>query len=108
LWRFPDFQRSFRALTGSAAEWLVERGLKLIGMDYLSVDPYDAQPKLAHLALLGAGVVVLEGLDLRGVPVGNYELTCLPIRLVGADAAPARVVLSGPMPAPVAVRGGAS
>ena len=65
----------------------------LVGIDYLSIDPYDAEPAAAHLTLLGAGVVVLEGLDLRRVPAGEYDLAALPLKLDGADGAPARVVL---------------
>ena len=96
LWAAPGFRRDFLALDRSAADWLVARGVRLVGIDYLSVDPYDAEPQAAHLALLRAGVVVVEGLDLRGVPPGPYTLACLPLRLVGADGAPARVVLSTP------------
>jgi arylformamidase len=70
--------------------------VRLVGIDYLSVDPYGAEPQAAHLSLQRAGVVIVEGLDLRGVPPGPYTLACLPLRLVGADGAPARVVLSMP------------
>jgi arylformamidase len=96
LWADPAFRPDFLGLERSAADWLVARGVRLVGIDYLSVDPYDAQPQAAHLALLRAGVVIVEGLDLRGVPPGPYTLACLPLRLVGADGAPARVVLSPP------------
>jgi arylformamidase len=71
----------------------VAQGVRLVGIDYLSVDPYDAEPAGAHLTLLGAGVVVLEGLDLRAVPPGSYDLAALPLKLDGADGAPARVIL---------------
>jgi arylformamidase len=96
LWADPDFRCDFLALERSAADWLVGRGVLLVGIDYLSVDPYGAEPQAAHLLLLRAGVVIVEGLDLRGVPPGPYTLACLPLRLVGADGAPARVVLSTP------------
>jgi arylformamidase len=93
LWSEPGFQREFVALSPDAATWLVAQGVLLVGIDYLSIDPYDAEPAAAHLTLLGAGVVVLEGLDLRSVPAGEYDLAALPLKLAGADGAPARVVL---------------
>ncbi len=93
FWDEPTFRRDFVALAPAAAEWLVARDVLLVGIDYLSVDPYDAEPAAAHLILLGAGVVILEGLDLRRVPAGAYDLAALPLKLTGADGAPARVVL---------------
>jgi arylformamidase len=93
LWDDPTFRHDFVALAPAAAEWLVAQGVRLVGIDYLSVDPYDAEPAAVHLILLGAGVVVLEGLDLRAVPPGAYDLAALPLKLDGADGAPARVVL---------------
>lgn len=93
FWADPAFRRDFVSLSGEAAAWLVRQGARLVGIDYLSVDPYDADPCIAHLTLLGAGVVVLEGLDLRAVPPGGYDLFALPLRLTDADGAPARVVL---------------
>ena len=91
FWDHPDFRRDFVALSPTAAAWLAARGILLLGIDYLSIDPYDADA--AHRILLGAGVVVLEGLDLRAVPPGEYDLAALPIKVDGADGAPARVVL---------------
>jgi arylformamidase len=88
LWAQHTFPKSFERLDGAAAKALVERGVRLVGVDYLSVGNEDA-----HHALLGAGVVPLEGLDLRGVEPGSYELHCLPLRLVGSDGAPARAIL---------------
>jgi len=96
LWDDPHFRHDFVALSPTAARWLVRQGIRLVGIEYLSIDPYDAEPAEAHLALLRAGVVVLEGLDLRGVPAGEYDLAALPLKLVGADGAPARVVLRTP------------
>lgn len=101
LWSGPkagEFQPDFVAFTPEAARWLVERGVRLVGVDYLSVDPYEAQgaePYPAHRILLSAGVVIVEGLNLAEVPPGPYELMCLPLKLVGADGAPARVILRG-------------
>jgi arylformamidase len=93
LWSDPDFRHDFVALSPASAAWLVAHGVRLVGIDYLSIDPYDADPAAAHLTLLGAGVVVLEGLDLREVPPDEYDLAALPLKLAGADGAPARVVL---------------
>jgi len=78
-------------LTEDGAQWLVERGVRLVGIDSLSVDlPGEAA---AHEMLLGAGVAILETIDLTQVEAGEYELICLPLRIVGADGAPARAVL---------------
>jgi arylformamidase len=88
LWVQDTFPERFEQLDGAAARALVERGVRLVGVDYLSVGDEDA-----HRVLLGAGVVPVEGLDLRGVEPGSYELYCLPLRLVGSDGAPARAIL---------------
>jgi len=80
------------ALSEDAATYLVQAGIKLVGFDDLSIDPRGTDPK-AHQVLLGAGVIVVEGLDLAQVEPGDYDMTCLPLRLVAADGAPARVVL---------------
>jgi arylformamidase len=86
------FREDFAALTLDAAEWAVERRFQLVGIDYLSIqrygDPYDT-----HRVLLGAGVCILEGLDLRAAAEGAYMLVCLPLRLTEAEAAPARAIL---------------
>jgi arylformamidase len=95
LWSSPAFVGDFVGVTADAAASLVERGLRLVGIDYLSIAPPD-DPTPTHVTLLRAGIVILEGLDLRPVPPGWYELLCLPIRLVGADGAPARVLLRRP------------
>jgi arylformamidase len=88
LWAQDTFPEAFERLDGAAARALVERGVRLVGVDYLSVGDEDV-----HRVLLGAGVVPVEGLDLRGVEPGSYELHCLPLRLVGSDGAPARAIL---------------
>ena len=92
LWGRPGFQRGFVGLDATAATALVRRGAVLVGIDYLSIAPF-GDPTPTHRALLGAGVVVLEGLDLRAVEPGPYELVCLPLRIVGSDGAPARALL---------------
>ena len=87
-----EFRSDFVALTADAARWLVDRGIVLIGIDYLSVQRF-GDPPLTHEILLRSGMVVLEGLNLAGAVPGRYELICLPLRLVGSDGAPARAVL---------------
>lgn len=87
-----EFRTDYVALTADAARWVVDQSIYLIGVDYLSVQRYEDDP-LTHQILLEAGVIILEGLNLAGVRPGVYELICLPIHLVGADGAPARVVL---------------
>jgi arylformamidase len=76
------------AFDGAAARELVDRGVRLVGVDRMSVGDEDA-----HRVLLSAGVVIVEGLDLSGVEPGSYELWCLPLKLVGSDGAPARAIL---------------
>jgi arylformamidase len=91
----PVFHTDFTYLDLNAAQRLVEQGIKLVGIDYLSIEKYDSPNHETHLALLSYGVVILEGLNLADVPGGNYELICLPLRLRTSkgDGAPARVVL---------------
>jgi len=95
LWarREKEFSADFVAVTADGAEWLVQRGVELVGVDYLSVAPFE-QSAPTHQILLRAGVVVVEGLDLSGVPPGEYALYCLPLKLLGSDGAPARAILS--------------
>jgi arylformamidase len=93
LWEHPKFTQDFVALAPDGADELVRRGIRLVGIDYLSIAPYD-DPGPTHEALLRAGVTILETLDLRHVDPGWWTLTCLPLLLVGADGAPARAVLS--------------
>ena len=92
LWANPEFSRDFAGLTRDAAAVLVARGVRLVGIDYLSIAP-PADPAPTHVELLRAGVVIIEGLDLREVAPGAYRLVCLPLRVAGADGAPARAVL---------------
>jgi arylformamidase len=89
------FQTDFVAITEDGAEWLVGRGIQLVGVDYLSVAPYgDSEP--THKVLLGGGVIVVEGLNLAHVMRGFYDLYCLPLKIVGCDGAPARAILVQP------------
>jgi arylformamidase len=87
-----EFAEDFVAITEGGARWLVERGVRLVGIDYLSVGPFNA-PAPTHRILLRAGVILLEGLNLSGVAAGVYQLVCLPLRIVGVDGAPARAIL---------------
>jgi arylformamidase len=93
FWNDPSFRSDFTYLDEDAARWLVDRGVRLVGIDYLSVDAFCSETHPAHMCLLQAGVVVAEGLDLRGVGVGTYNLVCLPLRIEGGDGGPARAIL---------------
>lgn len=88
LWDLPEFTHDFIRLTGPGARFVIDQGVRLIGIDYLSIGDVEA-----HQELLRAGIVALEGLDLRAVEPGVYELICLPIRLEGSDGAPCRAIL---------------
>jgi arylformamidase len=88
-----EFREDFTWLSGEGADYLLRAGVKLVGIDYLSIEEFGADEPVAHRKLLERDVVILEGVDLRGVPAGRYELICLPLRLAGLDGAPARVVL---------------
>jgi len=96
LWQKTGFQTNYVALTESAACLLVEMGVQLVGIDYLSVDAFERQDFPVHRILLGAGVLVLEGLDLRAVPPGDYELLALPLLLQHGDGAPVRAIIRQP------------
>jgi arylformamidase len=86
------FKKDFAALTYDAAQWIVDRGIRLIGVDYLSVQRYRDDAR-THQILLGADTIALEGLNLSNVESGFYELICLPLMLVGAEASPVRAIL---------------
>jgi len=89
-----QFQTNFVAITADGAQYLVDRGFKLVGVDYLSVAPF-GDSQLTHQILLKGGVVVLEGLNLAHVSQGRYTLYCLPLKLANCDGAPARAILVG-------------
>lgn len=91
----PQFHTDFTYLDLNAATRLVQQGIRLVGIDYLSIEKYHQANHETHLALLSRGVVILEGLNLSDVPAGRYELICLPLRLRSdlGDGGPARVVL---------------
>lgn len=87
------FDLDYAFVSADAARYLVDTGIKLVGVDYLSIEEYQKEGRPTHHILLEAGLVVVEGLDLTGVPAGDYELLCLPLKLKDADGAPARVFL---------------
>ncbi len=91
-WSRGRFDENYSALREDTADWLLARQVCLVGIDALSIQRF-SDPPTVHRKLLGAGVVLLEGLDLSSASAGRYELLCLPIKLVGADGAPARAVL---------------
>jgi arylformamidase len=86
------FQTDYVAITEDGAEWLVDHGVQLVGVDYLSVAPYD-DSGLTHTILLKAGVIIVEGLNLSKIMRGFYDLYCLPLKIAGSDGAPARAIL---------------
>lgn len=93
LWEKTDFHENFVYLDTDAASWLVERGIRLVGVDYLSVDRFRSATHPTHLRLLGSGVIAVEGLDLRKISPGEFFLVCLPLKVKGLDGAPARAIL---------------
>ena len=87
------FTEDYTAISREAAEYLVEIGVETVGVDYLSVEPFEDKEFNTHHTLLGADVVILEGLVLAGVEPGEYLLACLPLKLVGSDGSPTRAIL---------------
>ena len=97
LWtRLPaDFPEDYVAVSEDGAQWLVDRGVRLIGVDFLSVERPAGGDHPVHRMLLGAGTVIVEGLDLSRVEPGSYTLVCFPLRITDGDGSPARAVLIG-------------
>jgi arylformamidase len=97
FWDEPEkgFRTDFTYITPEAARVLARGGIKLVGIDYLSVEKFGSTDFVTHVTLLEKEIVILEGLDLRAVPAGEYELICLPLKFVGGtgDGAPARTIL---------------
>ena len=92
-WQDGTFYEDFVYLEPDGAEFLVGRGVRLVGIDYLSIDKYKSQSHATHLVLLTKNVVIIEGLDLSRVPPGEYNMVALPLHLKDADGAPTRVIL---------------
>jgi arylformamidase len=86
------FDPAYTAITADAAQWIVDHAIRSVGIDYLSIQCYDDPPD-THRILLRAGIAIIEGLCLQAVAPGPYYLVCLPIYLVGIEAAPARAIL---------------
>lgn len=88
-----EFVRDYTYLAPDGAEYLVEKGVEVVGIDYLSIEQFHSGHHRTHRTLLAESVVILEGLDLSAPPAGEYQLICLPLRIEGCDGAPARAVL---------------
>jgi arylformamidase len=97
FWNEPEkgFREDFTYIEPEAAKALVGLGVKLVGIDYLSVEKFGAGSYETHIELLANEVVIIEGVDLREVPAGDYEIYCLPLKIIGGagDGSPARTVL---------------
>lgn len=93
--REREFKRDYTYLAPDGARYLASLGVKLVGVDYFSVEQFHSGRHATHLTLLERGIVIVEGLDLSVPPMGPYDLRVLPIRLAGLDGAPARAVLVG-------------
>ena len=93
--REREFHKDYTYLAPDGAAYLAKLGVKLVGVDYLSVEQFHSGHHKTHRTLLEQGIVIVEGLDLSGPPMGPYELRVLPLRLAGLDGAPARAVLVG-------------
>jgi len=94
LWNESGFRSDFAALSVEAAGYLVELGVRLVGIDYLSIESVEGDGEV-HRTLLDNGVLILEGLNLAEVEPGEYELICLPLKVKGGDGAPVRALLRG-------------
>jgi arylformamidase len=92
-WDTDRFVEDFVYLSATAAQYLAERSVRLVGIDYLSVGGFRADGVETHQSLLKAGIWIIEGLDLSGVQPGRVQLVCLPLRIAGADGAPCRAIV---------------
>ena len=88
-----EFAKDYTFLAPDGAQYLVQNGVELVGIDYLSIEQFHSGHHRTHRTLLERSVVIVEGLDLSAPPPGEYELVCLPLRLEGCDGAPARAIL---------------
>ncbi len=93
LWNSDVFHEDYAHLTEGGARYLVEQGVKVVGIDYLSIEQFNKPGAPAHRALLANDVIIIEGLNLADAEPGMYEMYCLPLLVTGGDGAPARVVL---------------
>jgi arylformamidase len=93
LWNSDTFHEDYVYIADSGARYLVEQGVKVVGVDYLSVEQFKKEGAPAHRTLLSNGVIIIEGLNLAEAEPGMYEMYCLPLPVTGGDGAPARVIL---------------
>lgn len=92
-WKLSEFKKDFVYITKDAAQHLVDSGVKVVGIDYLSIEKFGNKPADTHHIFLRNGVVLIEGLDLSNVEAGDYELIALPLKIKDCDGSPARVIL---------------
>lgn len=92
-WKSDSFHEKYVHIPQDTARYLAECGVQTVGVDYLSVGGFETDSAETHRALLAAGIWIIEGLNLEHVEPGDYELVCLPLKMVGSDGAPARAVL---------------
>ena len=92
-WKTPEFKKEFVHIPPETARYLANAGVRTVGVDYLSVGHAETGGDETHRILLGAGIWIIEGLNLEQVVPGDYELICLPLKIAGGDGAPARAVL---------------
>lgn len=92
-WKTDHFQKKYVSIAPETAHYLAARGIQTVGVDYLSVGGFESGGPETHRILLQAGIWIIEGLNLEHVEPGEYELFCLPLRIIGSDGAPARAVL---------------
>ena len=93
IWQKDEFVEDFVFIADAAADFLVDRGVQLVGVDYLSVGSFKRGGSYIHKKLLIGGIWIIEGLNLSNVTPGKYDLICLPLRIVGGDGAPARAII---------------
>ncbi len=93
FWDDDAFHSDFIGLAGDAGDWLAARGYLMVGIDYMSIEQFRSPTHEVHRTLLEKSIVIVEGVDLRGVEPGDYFIVCAPLKVVGAEGAPARVFL---------------
>ncbi|GAN32378.1 MAG: cyclase family protein [Candidatus Brocadia sp. AMX2] len=92
-WKFSEFKKDFVYITKEAAQYLADNDVKLVGIDYLSVEKFQNKHADTHHVFLKKGIIIIEGLDLSNVKAGDYELIALPLKIKDGDGSPARVIL---------------
>jgi arylformamidase len=92
-WKKRGFDKNFVYLSSEGAEYLAGRGVRTVGIDYLSIGAYQGESQKTHQILLGAGIWIIEGLNLAKAKPGRYDLVCLPLKVASSEGAPARAIL---------------